>query len=185
VNSRGTKIVTGEVISEGSIKLCFERMIDFETKMHFRMEDRIIDPSAFNDDQHKKEKSIGSQLFDMGENWIKGSKNLLAGIKRTDAALDYQIKEGKFVMEPELFVFDTCITFIKQMEEYTWAEYKGSSADDKEKSGRPKDKNDHQPENLHRLLLHEPRFIPAQLRKNVAIKSSGSSSIAESDFDPY
>ena len=188
VNSKGTKIVTAELLSDGMVKMLHSRMVELETKMHFRIEDRIIDPSAFNDSQHTKEPSVGSQLEAVSrEHWIKGSKDLMAGIKRVEDAFHYELKAGKFVKEPELFIFDSCPVTIKQLEEYVWAEYKGASADDKEKSGRPKDKNDHMPENLHRLMLHEPKFIPFQLReKNVGVpQSSGASEISENNFDPY
>lgn len=186
INRSGMKIVTAELLSEGLVKTLYSRMVELETKMHFRIEDRLIDPSAYNDDQHRKEPSVGSQLFNLGESWTKGSKNLMAGIKRLEDAFDYELKGGKFVKSPEIFIFDSCPVTIKQLEEYVWNEYKGTSADDKEKSGRPKDKNDHMPENLHRLVLHEPKYIPYQLReKTVLAKSSGMSDIAESDFDPY
>lgn len=186
VNKKGTKIVSGELLSEGLVKMLYQRMLDFETKMGFRMEARIIDPSAYVDDQHRKEKSVGSQLFDMGEHYIKGSKNLMAGIKRTEDAFDYEMVGGRFIREPELFIFDICPTTIKQLEEYVWDEHRGRSADDKQQSGRPKDKNDHMPENLHRLLLHEPKFVPYQLRRgSFAPRTSGLSEIAEKDFDPY
>lgn len=189
VNGKGTKIVCGEIILEGDIKQLYQKMVDFETKMNFRMEGRIIDPSAFNDDQHKKDKSVGSQLFDLGETYIKGSKNLMAGIKRVEKAFDFEMIGGKFVPkhEPELFIMDNCPVAIKQLEEYVWAEHKGRSADDKEKSGRPKDKNDHQPENLHRLMLHEPKFVRYEFRVGAkhAPRSSGISDVAENDFDPY
>jgi len=188
VNSKGTKIVTAELLSEGLVKMLNSRMIELETKMHFRIEDRIIDPSAFNDNQHTKEPSVGSQIVDISrERWIKGSKDLMAGIKRLEDAFDYEIKAGKFVKEPEIFIFDSCPVTIKQLEEYVWAEYKGTSADDKQKSGRPKDKNDHMPENLHRLILHEPKHIPFQLRErnNAPSGSSGASDIANNNFDPY
>ena len=187
VNRKGTKIISGELLSEGSVKQLYQRMVDLEVKMQFRMEDRIIDPSAFNQDQHKKEKSVGSQLLDLGETYIRGSKSLMAGIKRTETAFDYEMVGGKFVREPELFIMDNCPVMIKQLEEYVWAEHKGRSADDKEKSGRPKDINDHQPENLHRLLMHEPKFVAYEYRKGgrSAPRSSGLSDIAEAGFDPY
>ena len=155
--------------------------------MNFRIEGRIIDPSAFNDDQHKKEKSVGSQLYDLGESYVRGSKNLMAGIKRTNTAFDFEMKGTKFIREPEIFIFDSCTVAIKQLEEYVWQEYRGGMADNKEKSARPKDKNDHQPENLHRLLLAEPKFVPYEFRKGArnVPRSSGMSAIAENEFDPY
>lgn len=187
VNKKGTKIVSGELLSEGTIKQCYQRMVDMENKMQFRIEGRLIDPSAFNDDQHKTEKSVGSQLFDLGETYVRGSKNLMGGIKRLESAFDFEMVGGKFVREPELFIMDNCPVTIKQLEEYVWSEHKGRSADDKEQSGRPKDKNDHMPENLHRLVLAEPKFVPYEFRKgqrNVP-RSSGLSEVAEHGFDPY
>lgn len=186
VNNKGTMIVTAELLSEGLVKQLYSRMVDLESKMHFRIEDRIIDPSAYNENQHTNEKSVGSQLQELGETYIKGSKDLMAGIKATEDAFDYEMVGGKFVKPPMLFIFDTCRVTIKQLEEYVWAEYKGNTADDKKKSGRPKDKNDHMPENLHRLILHGCKFIPYSMRqKGVLPTSSGMSAVAENDFDPY
>lgn len=164
VDKNGTKFITGEVLSEGKTKVLHQRMIAFEEAMNYRMEDRIIDPSAYNDDQHRMEKSVGSMLFDLGESYIKGSKDLMAGIKRTNDALDYQMIDGNIIRPPELYVFDTCPVLIKQLEEYVWQEYKGASKDEKQLNSRPRDKDDHNVENLHRLLLHEPMYVPYQTR---------------------
>lgn len=169
VDSKGTKFITGELLGEGLIREFYEQMKAYEASMHYRIADRIIDPSAYNDDQHREEKSIGSQLFDLGESYIKGSKDLLAGIQRTNDALNYQITYGKMTMPPELYIFDTCQVTIRQIENYVWQEYKGSSKDDKQPLARPKDKDDHNVENLHRLLLHEPAFIPFQLDRSVSM----------------
>ena len=116
INRQGTMIVSAELLSEGLVKQMYSRMLSLETSMHFRIEDRLIDPSAFNDDQHKVEKSVGSQLYDLGETWIKGSKNLMAGIKAVEDAFDYEMVAGKFVKPPTLFIFDTCRVTIKQLE---------------------------------------------------------------------
>ena len=189
VNKKGTKILTGEILSEGSPKLLYERIKAFEVAMHYRIEQRIIDPSAYVDDQHREEKSVGSQLFDMGQRWVKGSKDLMAGIKRTDSALDYEMAGGKFIRPPELFIFDNLKVTIKQLEEYVWSEYKGRTADEKKPKGQPRDINDHNVENLHRLLLAEPLFIPYALRLPSSIPSGyglGQPGIGDaSDFDPY
>lgn len=161
VDKFGRKYVTGEIVSEGLVKMLYERIKAFESAMHYRIETRLIDPSAYNDDQHKTERSIGQQLYDLGlTTFIKGSKDLMAGIKRTNDALHYELKEGTLIKQPELYVFDTCTVAIKQLENYVWQEWKGSSKDDKKLNAHPKDKDDHQCENLHRLLLHEPSFVP-------------------------
>src|SRR3990167_5390463 len=179
VDKNGTKFISAELLSDGLVRDLRERVLQIEDSHNLRIEDRLIDPAGYVDDQHREEKSVGSQLFDMGFNFIKGSKNLMAGIKRTNDALDYETKEGQMFRPPELFIFDTCPITIKQMEEYVWADYKGSSKDEKQPMGRPKDINDHMPENLHRLLLHEPSFVPYELRE-AALPTSSSQ-----DFDPY
>ena len=164
VDKNGTKYFTSEIIHEGDIKLFHERMLEHEEKRGYRMESRIIDPSAFNDDQHREEASIGSQLFELGQTWVKGSKDLMAGIKRLNVALDYETVQGKFIKQPEMFVFDTCPVFIKQIEEYVWQEWKGTNKDEKQPRATPRDRDDHQVENAHRLLLAEPEYVPFQFR---------------------
>jgi len=177
VDRKGRKIITGEIISQGLVRDLAARMKSFEASMNYRIEARLIDPSAYNDDQHREDPSVGSQLFDLGFNFIKGSKDLMAGIKRTNDALDYEVIEGKFIREPEVFIFDSCLVAIKQIEEYVWSEWKGPSKDSKELNATPKDINDHQPENLHRLLLSEPVFIPYQARNDIIPEPE--------DPDPY
>lgn len=159
VDKKGRKFICNELLSEGLTKELAERIKVIEKNGNYRIQDRIIDPSAFVDDQHREEKSVGSRLYDLGLFFIKGSKNLQAGIKRTNEALDYELIEDEFVRPPEIFVFDTCPVMIKQIEEYIWQEWRGRAGDDKKKNPNPVDRNDHQPENLHRLLLHEPEFI--------------------------
>ena len=167
VDRKGTKYITGELVSEGTAKELHSRMIALETAMHYRLEGRIIDPSAFNEDQHKKdnsskENSLGAQLLALGEHYILGSKNLMGGIKRTNDALNYQEVNGRMVRPPEMYIFDTCKVTIKQLEEYVWKEWKGKSQDEKKPNPNPVDKNDHMVEDLHRLLLSEPIFVHYQ-----------------------
>ena len=73
---------------------------------------------------------------------------------------DYTIVSSEMVKSPEVFVFDTCPITIKQIEEWVWQENKGRSADMKQERGKPVDKNDHQPENLRRLLQANFYFEP-------------------------
>lgn len=193
VDRKGRKYVTGEIIGAGLIKELYSRMVAFENSMHYRMQGRIIDPSAWVDDQHRKENSVALQLLALGESYVAGSKDLMAGIKRTNDALSYQEVNGKMVMPPELYIFDTCPVTIKQLDEYVWSEWKGSSKDDKQPRARPKDVNDHQVENLHRLLLSEPVFTHAQMKTAKSVPGAsgyagapeGSFDYADSDLDPF
>ena len=184
VNSNGTKYITGEVITEGRVKDLFMRMKAFEEAMNFRIEGRLIDPSAFVDDQHRKEKSVGSQLYDLGETWTKGSKDLMAGIKRTNDALHYEMIEGKMIRSPEIYFFDTCPIAIKQIDEYVWQEWKGQSKDVKQLNAHPRDVNDHNVENLHRLLLSEPVFVPF-IENTYGAQSGQNYNEEEKNLDPY
>lgn len=193
VDRKGTKFLTGEIVSEGLVKELHSRMVSFESAMKYRMEGRIIDPSAFTDDQHRSENSVGQQLLTLGEHYIAGSKDLMAGIKRTNDALSYQEVNGRMVKPPELYIFDTCPVTIKQLDEYVWSEWKGTSKDDKQPRATPKDVNDHQVENLHRLLLAEPVFTHYTAtvgHKKVEGASGfggpeGKYDYHDSDLDPY
>lgn len=180
VDKNGRKYITAELITKGKTAELKERMHAIETKNNFRMEDRIIDPSAYNDDQHREEPSVGSLLFDLGMYFIKGSKDLSGGIRRTDDAFDYEIVGGEMVKKPEVYIFDTCVVAIKQLEEYVWDEHKGRGADMKQKKGTPRDKDDHQPENLHRLLMHNPQFVHYEDRMSSVINFN-----EENELDPY
>lgn len=188
VDSKGTKYISGELVSStegsGGVRELYERIKAFETLMKYRMDTRIIDPAGYIDDQHNEKKSLGSQLHDLNMIFIKGSKDLMAGIKRTNDALNYTVREGKMIMPPELYIFDTCNITVKQLDEYVWQEFKGPSKDDKKPSGRPKDVNDHQVENLHRLLLHEPVFVPYQSAVNPNYRSKTYEEEL-ADYDPY
>lgn len=183
VDSKGTKYFTSEIVHQGDIKLLHERLLEHEEKRFYRIDQRIIDPSAFNDDQHREQPSVGSQLFDLGQTWVKGSKDLVAGIKRMNTALEYQLVQGKMLQSPEMYVFDSCPVFIKQLEEYVWQEWKGTSKDEKQPNPHPRDKNDHQVENAHRLLLANASFVPYQFHREY---NSGVDYEQEfKDLDPY
>ncbi len=188
VRKNGQCYITGEIIHEGvdekAVKRMGERMKAYESSMNMRIETRIIDPSAYNDDQHQKEKSVGAQFFDKGFNFIKGSKDLMGCIKKTDEALSFQKKKGLMVIHPEIYIFDTCPVTIKQLEEYVWSEWKGTSKDEKQPNARPKDINDHQVENLHRLIIYPTPFVPYQLRRSTSIPASAGGA-ADNEFDPY
>jgi hypothetical protein len=179
VDRNGTKYICGELVTKGTTPQLAERIMAFESARNFRVESRIIDPSAYNNDQHKDEPSVGARLSDLGLDMVSGSKDLQAGIKRTDDALFYEEVGGEMVRRPELFIFDTCPVTIKQLEEYVWSEYKGNAADEKKPKGQPVDKNDHMPENLHRLLLAEPVFVPKVASQRTYQQSEGD------DLDPY
>jgi len=190
VDRSGHKYFTGEMLSEGGAEIFSERMKAYENSMGFRLEDRIIDLSAFNKNHHndsdEDERSFGDQLEQFEKcRYIRGSKDLMSGIKRTNDALDYELKNGVFIKEPEIYIFDTLKTTIVQMDNYVWEEWKGSSKDSKKLSGHPRDKDDHMPENMHRLLLHDLQFINYQLSSTYRSEGGGDYEREAREMDPY
>ena len=184
VNKKGTKIFSAELLNNGLVKRLYTRMKALESAMNFRIETRIIDPAAFVGDQHRdKEKDVGTQLKDLGETYIRGSKSLMGGIKRTNDALDYEEKKGLIIRPPEIYIFNTLPVLIKQLEEYVWGEHKGPTKDEKQPSGKPRDINDHQVENMHRLLMHPAKFINYNLREGSLIPTMADEE--DNEFDPY
>lgn len=133
---------------------------------------RLIDPSAMNDDKRTDEINFGQRLVDQGLQFELGSKKMMDGIRRTDEALRYEKIGDTFIKKPELFVFNTCQRTIWEFNNYVWDEYRGTNADEKDPKGRPKDKDDHFMENIHRLLLLEPKFMYYDLQSK------------DNDFDP-
>jgi len=53
VDKNGTKIFSAELASDGLVKLLYERMKALEIAMKFRIENRLIDPAGYIDDQHE------------------------------------------------------------------------------------------------------------------------------------
>jgi len=87
------------------------------------------------------------------------SKKLHECIRRTDNALNDQKRGDVLIVEPELYIFSSCIGLIKEIESYVWDDYVGRTADTKDPKPSPKDKNDHFIEDLHRLLIEDYSFV--------------------------
>jgi len=118
-----------------------------------------IDPSAYNMDLRTGEKSFGDKLHDLGLQFEPGSKDLSGGIRAMDEALWFETKLDKMVREPMIYFFSTVPIAIKQVETYVWDEYAGRSRDDHQKKPKPKDKDDHNVENAHRLLIADYKYV--------------------------
>jgi len=139
-----------------------------------RVKQRLIDPSAWIDDKRTEEGSVGARLERSGLRFINGSKDLIGGIRRTDEALNYTEQNDEIIKPPELYVFDTCERTIKEFENYVWDEYRGRGSDERDPKPRPKDKNDHFIEDVHRLLIQEYKFVYPQVYTP-----------DDEDFDPH
>lgn len=185
VDKNGTKYFTSEIVHGGDLTLLHQRMLKHEEARNYRMDgQRIIDPSAYNDDQHKQEASTGKQLEDVsGWTLTRGAKDIAAGIKRLNTALRYELQNGQMIRPPEMYVFDSCPVFIKQLEEYVWQEWKGGQKDEKQPRAVPRDKDDHQVENAHRLVLAEPSFVAPEFTYRGGM--GGDIEEDRDELDPY
>jgi len=81
---------------------------------------------------------------------------------------------------PELYIFSTCKRTIYEIERLVWEDWRGKAAERKSPMEKPVDKDDHEIENLGRLLVQEPGFIPMPPIKKqpVGVKT-------DKDFDPF
>lgn len=129
----------------------------------YRIERRIIDPSAFIEDQHTQ-RSLAGSLANYGLSYLEASKMRTASDRRIEDALTYQkinMNGGEeYIKWPELYIFDTCKRTIYEFEHLRWDEWKGKTAETKDQREKTVDKDDHSIENIGRILIMEPTFIP-------------------------
>ena len=127
---------------------------------NWRVIDRLIDPSGFNEDKRTTEVCFADRMGKLGLTFRPGSKLLHECIRKTDEAFKYQMIGDTFLREPEVFLFNTNVGLDKELLNYVWDEYKGRTADEKSPKASPKDINDHFIENLHRLVIENYTFKP-------------------------
>jgi len=163
VNEKNQKYIIDELSFTGTDAEIAAKIKQKETS--WNVQKRLIDPSGFIDDKRTNERSYADRLRALGLNFLAGSKNLLEGIRKTDDAFSYQVKEGQMIVSPEIFIFSNNINLIHELLNYVWDEYVGKGADEKDPKARPKDKDDHFVEDLHRLLLANFTYIRPELQK--------------------
>lgn len=166
IDEKGQKYICDELFYKGTDIEITTRIKRKEDQ--WRVLGRLIDPSAFNDDKRTEEANYALRLERQGLSFDRGSKNLIEGIRRTDQALKYEVKNGQMIKKPEIFIFSNCIGLIKELQNYVWDDYRGSAKDERDPKGRPKDKDDHFIENLHRLLMAEFNFVSYEIYENSA-----------------
>lgn len=177
INEQGQKYIVAEYIGKGTAAQLGAEFKRIEGNL--RVEGRLIEPAAFNKDERTNEKSFGDKLNDEGFHFEQGSKDLANGIKSLQDAFDYEMVANDMVRKPKVFIFDTCPVAIKQLESYVWVKQRGRGADEHQPKGVPIDKNDHQPENLRRLLQRNYQFVP------FSVIIFNSEVIKNESFDPY
>jgi phage terminase large subunit-like protein len=160
IDEKGTKYIVNELAIKGTTAEMAAQIKMIEKNEGYRMIDHLIDPSAFNEDKRAVTNPIAHQFWDEGIDYRRGSKDLAGCIQRFDDALYYEEKDNHLVVAPELYILDTCRGTINQLNSYVWDNYHGKSADEKQPKPKPKDKNDHFVENVHRLVMENYQFEP-------------------------
>lgn len=160
VDRKGTKYVIDEMFIK--VESTEELAMKIKSKAsQYRVVKRMADPWIFVKNQHNQHgKTIGMELADLGLSYMEATKQRTMADRRIRDALNYTEINGYMMKAPEVYVFDTCQRTIYEMEHYRWQENTGKSADNKNASDKPVDKDDHMIENLGRCLYNEPVFIP-------------------------
>jgi len=159
INRQGTKYIVDEIYKNFDD---IDELADIikGKSSNMRIAKRIIDPSAFGDDQHrmKGELNLAEELSRRGLYYERGSKARTEAIKRTSNALSFQESAGVITLPPELYIFNKCYRTIWEFEHWQWDEWRGKSSENKNPKDKPQDKNDHMMENIGRTLLEDISF---------------------------
>ena len=182
VNRKGQKFFINELVMNGTTAEIAAKIKQIEQVNNYRIEDELIDPSAFDQDKRRTDKTIAQKFEDEGLSYRRGSKDLVGSIRRTEDALYYEEKGGELIVQPEIYWFNTTPVAIRQIENYVWDEYRGRFADDKQPKAKPKDKNDHQVENAHRLLIEDFEFKEMPIRLKRPKKKSNKPSYRQTTY---
>ena len=182
VDKYGTKFIVDEDYRGGRTSALARRIKNINRE--YRIEEYLIDPSAFNEDQHDdlKNESLGLELYNKyGLDYDPASKSRTRADRRIRDALDYERRGKDLIVVPELYIFSTCPRTIYELEHYQWDEWKGKTKDEKHPKEKPKDKDDHEIENLGRILLREPALTRMPIigaTSNIGVKTN-------KEMDPY
>jgi len=149
----------------------------------YRIVRKLLEPAAYNEDQHSepKEETLAKKLASYGLNYLPATKSRTMSDKKIEDALTYQKvnlnDREEFIKSPELYIFDTCKHTIYEFEHYRWDEWLGKMAERKDRKEKTVDKDDHFIENIGRILIQNPVFIPMPKRsQNVNERKS---------YDPF
>lgn len=126
----------------------------------YRVVKRIADPSAFNENQHT-EWDLISDLKDKGirdPEYVAGSKRREAATRRLHDLLRFEMKDGKMLVPPMMYFFDTCKRTIWEFGNWAYDEYSGKTAERKDPKEIGIDKDDHAIEASGRIAVEKPRF---------------------------
>lgn len=162
----------------------------------WRVIDRLLDPSAWIDDQHSETdyNSLAQQLARRHKlRYNKGSKRRMDAIKIMREALSWREVNGDLLKSPEVYIFANCQRLIYEIEHYQWDDWRGTTKERKDQKDRPVDKDDHLIEALGRILIKgykytEPIYQQEEYDEMVASDPfirSMEKQLSNTNFDPY
>lgn len=158
-----------------------------EKRKRKRVVRELLEPAAYTKDQHF-EASLSEKLLGEGFGYEPASKRRHDGIRLVRDALRYQMKGGRLIVPPKLYVFSSCVRTIWEFGHWKWTEWSVSQKDKKSPREVAEDKDDHMMENIGRILLSDPEFVEIT-RLNLPIPSMPSHDPYESGLhsmgDPY
>jgi len=146
-NEKHERYVIDEIWEHGDGDMVADEVIRRIIRNAYRVGSAIIDPLS---------KSTGEAQFDEDSTFRKVQKKLwqhdiplsVASKDKNSGILavkDHLLGPNN---EPSIFVFEDCVRFIYEIEGYLWDE----------KTGKPKDADDHMMENLYRILLLDTHY---------------------------
>ena len=153
------KFICGELKNHDKsnlVKPFVEAIKEYESTVLKRKGDeivRLMDPSAKTPNPTKDGLSIWDEFRDNGVVCRAGSKNRDAGILRFQNELQYDPNFGTY---PNIYFFNDLILTHYEMTHYCWDDWAQKAAYGKTDKQKPKDKDDHLIEGIHRILLDDP-----------------------------
>ena len=182
VDRKGNKFVVDELYDNFKTFELAERIHKIEDR--HRVELRIADPAAFVKNQHDdnpEEETLAAKLMNKYDlEFVPASKNRVGANRAIKDALDYEMAGEEMIISPEIYIFDTCVRTIWELEHLQWDDWRGKAAERKSPLEKPMDKDDHMIENLGRILLLDPQFIPmpAKVQRSIGVRTN-------KDFDCF
>ena len=127
--------------------------------------------------------TFAARLADVGLDYAPATKDRSLADKLLGDALNYEKAGDEIIRAPELYIFDTCVRTIWEIEHYQWEDWRRKAAERKASKERPMDKDDHCIECVGRILVRQPSFHPMPAPRDAHSESTQGQQ--SQDFEVY